>query len=302
MISSYAFFGALEQGFAFGLMVLGVYLTFRILDFPDLTVDGSLPLGAAISAVAITGGWSPEISIFFAMGAGFLAGMVTGILNTKFKILHLLASILTMISLYSINIRIMGRPNMALLGQDTIVDKFIDYTGLPAYQSTPILFALISIATVAVMIWFLKTEFGLTMLATGDNDQMAVSMGINKDMMIIFGVGLSNALVAASGALVAQNQGAADVNMGIGTIIAGLASVIIGETLFGKRNVSATMISALLGSVVYRVAIALALGLRLGDFSFTPSDLNLVTATLVVMALISPRLKAKILKVRGAAR
>ncbi len=302
MISSYAFFGALEQGFAFGLMVLGVYLTFRILDFPDLTVDGSLPLGAAVSAVAITGGWSPEISILFAMGAGFLAGMVTGILNTKFKILHLLASILTMISLYSINIRIMGRPNMALLGQDTIVDKFIELTGLPAYQSTPILFALISITIVAVMIWFLKTEFGLAMLATGDNGQMAVSMGVNKDMMIIFGVGLSNALVAASGALVAQNQGAADVNMGIGTIIAGLASVIIGETLFGKRNVSATMVSALLGSAVYRVAIALALGLRLGDFSFTPSDLNLVTAVLVVMALVSPRIKARLIKARGGTR
>lgn len=301
MISSYAFFGALEQGFAFGLMVLGVYLTFRILDFPDLTVDGSLPLGACVCAVAITDGWSPEISILFAMGAGFLAGMVTGILNTKFKILHLLASILTMISLYSVNIRIMGKPNMALLGQDTLIDKFIDFSGLPPYQATPILFAIISIVTVTILIWFLKTEFGLAMLATGDNSQMAVSLGINKDMMVIFGVGLSNALVAASGALVAQNQGSADVNMGIGTIIAGLASVIIGETLFGKRNISAAMISALLGSVVYRIAIALALGLRFGNFSFKPSDLNLVTATLVVVALVSPKLRAKLIKVRGAA-
>lgn len=296
MISLYAFYGALEQGFAFGLMVLGVYLTFRILDFPDLTVDGSLPLGACVCAVSITNGWSPEISILFAMAAGFIAGSVTGILNTKFKILHLLASILTMISLYSVNIRVMGKPNMALLDKDTIIDKFINFSGLPAYQATPVLFAIISVTAVIILIWFLKTEFGLAMLATGDNPQMAVSLGINKDMMVICGVGISNALVAASGALVAQNQGAADVNMGIGSIVAGLASVIIGETLFGKKNISVAMVSALLGSVVYRIAIALALGLRFGKFSFTPSDLNLITAILVVLALVSPRLKARFFK------
>jgi putative ABC transport system permease protein len=302
MISSYALFGALEQGFAFGLMVLGVYLTFRVLDFPDLTVDGSLPLGACVSAVAITNGWSPIVSIFFAMCAGFAAGAVTGILNTKFKILHLLASILTMISLYSVNIRVMGRPNIALLGKDTLIDEFLNFSGLPAYQATPILFAIISLIVVTILIWFLKTELGIALLASGDNPQMAVSMGINKDLMVIFGVGISNALVAASGALVAQNQGAADVNMGIGTVIAGLASVIIGETLFGKKNISMAMISALLGSLVYRVAIALALGLRFGDFAFTPSDLNLVTAALVVLALVSPRLKSKFVSNKRAAQ
>lgn len=294
-MTSYAFFGALEMGFAYGLMVIGVYLTFRVLDFPDLTVDGSLPLGAAVTAVCISSGYSPIIAIVFAACAGFLAGAVTGILNTKFKILHLLASILTMISLYSINLRIMGRPNMTLLGQDTVVDWFIEASGLPPYMSTPILFCIVCVIAVAVLIWFLHTELGLAFLATGDNKQMITSQGVNTDTVIIMGVGLSNALVAVSGSLVAQNQGAADVNMGVGTIIAGLASVIIGETLFGDKTITRALISALLGSVMYRVAIALALGLKLGDFSFTPSDLNLITALLVVTALVMPKMKKKFL-------
>ena len=296
----YAFFGALEQGFAYGLMVIGLYLTFRILDFPDLTVDGSLPLGASVSAVAITSGYSPLTSILMASGAGFLAGMVTGILNTKFKILHLLASILTMIALYSINLRIMGRPNMSLLGQETVVDRFRNLTGLLPQHSTPVLFAIVCFVIVAVLIWFMHTEQGLAFLATGDNMQMITSQGVNTDNVIIFGVGLSNALVAASGALVAQNQGAADVNMGVGTIIAGLASVIIGETVFGDKTISRALIAALLGSVLYRIAIALALGMKLGSFSITPSDLNLITAILVVFALVMPKMKRKFLAARGA--
>ncbi len=293
-MTSYALLGALEQGFAYGLMVIGVYLTFRVLDFPDLTVDGSLPLGAAVSAVAITSGYSPVIAIFMATCAGFVAGAVTGILNTKFKILHLLASILTMIALYSINIRIMGRPNMTLLGQDTVVDWFINMAGMPPYISTPILFAVICFMAVLLLIWFLHTELGLAFLATGDNMQMITSQGVNTDNVIIFGVGLSNAMVAASGALVAQNQGAADVNMGVGTIIAGLASVIIGETVFGDKTISRALFAALLGSVLYRIAIALALGLKLGSFSITPSDLNLITALLVIFALVMPKIKQKV--------
>ncbi|WP_207263452.1 ABC transporter permease [Desulfovibrio sp. Huiquan2017] len=295
----YAFFGAIEQGFAYGLMVIGVYLTFRVLDFPDLTVDGSLPLGAAVSAVAITSGYSPLLSIFMAAGAGFLAGMVTGVLNTKFKILHLLASILTMIALYSINLRIMGRPNMALLGQDTVVDWFNGFTGMLPQHSTPLLFGLICFAVVFVLIWFLHTELGLAFLATGDNAQMITSQGVNTDNIIIFGVGLSNALVAASGALVAQNQGAADVNMGVGSIVAGLASVIIGETVFGDKTITRALIAALLGSVLYRIAIGLALGLKLGSFAITPSDLNLITAILVVFALVMPKMKRQFLAGRS---
>lgn len=298
-MTSYAFFGALEQGFAYGLMVIGVYLTFRVLDFPDLTVDGSLPLGAAVSAVAVTSGYSPFLAIMMAAGAGFLAGMVTGILNTKFKILHLLASILTMIALYSINLRIMGRPNMALLGQNTVVDWFMELTGLLPYYSTPLLFFIICLVVVIILIWFLHTEQGLAFLATGNNMQMITSQGVNTDTVIIFGVGLSNALVATSGALVAQNQGAADVNMGVGTIIAGLASVILGETIFGDKTIGRALIAALLGSALYRIAIGLALGLKLGSFSITPSDLNLITALLVVVALVAPRMKRKFLAGRS---
>lgn len=288
----YAFFGALEQGFAYGLMVLGVYLTFRVLDFPDLTVDGSLPLGAAVSAVAITAGVHPYLSLFLALGAGFLAGMVTGILNTKFRILHLLASILTMIALYSINIRIMGRPNMTLLGKSTILDPFYAMDMSPSVAA-PILFGIVSVLAVIFLIWFLHTEFGLAMQATGDNKQMITSQGVNTHRVIIFGVGLSNGLVALSGAMICQNQGAADVNMGVGTIVAGLASVIIGETVFGSRSINRAIIAAVLGSIAYRLAIALALGLKMGRFSFTPSDLNLITAILVVAALTLPQVRAR---------
>jgi len=291
-MSWYAFSGALEMGFAYGLMVLGVYLTFRVLDFPDLTVDGSLPLGAAVSAVSITHGVHPYMSLVFALAAGFIAGMVTGILNTKFRILHLLASILTMIALYSINIRIMGRPNMTLLGQRTILDPLYAM-GLTPSVAAPILFGVVSILAVIFLIWFLHTEMGLAVLATGDNKQMITSQGVNTHLVIILGVGLSNALVALSGAMICQNQGAADVNMGVGTIVAGLASVIIGETVLGTRTINRAIVAALVGSITYRLAIALALGLKLGRFSFTPSDLNLITAILVVMALTLPQVRQR---------
>jgi putative ABC transport system permease protein len=290
----YAALGALEQGLVYGIMVIGVYLTFRILDFPDLTVDGSLPLGAALSAVAITSGINPYLSLVFAAAGGFIAGAVTAILNTKFKILHLLASILTMIALYSINIRIMGGPNIALIGSATIFDPVIKL-GVPAHLAGLLIFGGFAATVMSVVIWFLKTEFGQAVLATGDNPQMIVSLGVNTHFIIIVGVGLSNALVSLSGALIAQNQGAADVGMGIGTIIAGLASVIVGETIFGSSSITRAIIAAILGSTVYRLAIALALGLQWGDFSFSPSDLNLITALLVIAALIAPSIKKKVL-------
>ncbi|NNK93907.1 MAG: ABC transporter permease [Desulfobacterales bacterium] len=290
----YAALGALEQGLVYGIMVIGVYLTFRILDFPDLTVDGSLPLGAALSAVAITSGINPYLSLIFAAAGGFLAGAVTAILNTKFKILHLLASILTMIALYSINIRIMGGPNIALIGSATIFDPVIKL-GVPAHLAGLLIFGGFAVMVMSLVIWFLKTEFGQAVLATGDNPQMIVSLGVNTHFIIIVGVGLSNALVSLSGALIAQNQGAADVGMGIGTIIAGLASVIVGETIFGSSSITRAIIAAILGSTVYRLAIALALGLQWGDFSFSPSDLNLITALLVIGALIAPGIKKKVL-------
>lgn len=289
----YAAIGALEQGLVYGVMVVGVYLTFRILDFPDLTVDGSLPLGAAISAVAISSGINPYLSLLFAMAGGFLAGAVTAVLNTKFKILHLLASILTMTALYSINIRIMGGPNVALINSASVFDPVIAL-GVPAHLASLVVFTIFTLVVTGLLIWFLKTEFGQALLATGDNPQMIVSQGVNIHFVIIVGVGLSNALVAMSGALIAQNQGAADVGMGIGTIIAGLASVIVGETVFGSSSMTRAVIAAVLGSVVYRFAIALALGFEVGDFTFSPSDLNLITALLVIVALITPSIKQKV--------
>ncbi|MFW5730512.1 MAG: ABC transporter permease [Desulfonatronovibrionaceae bacterium] len=289
----YALLGALEQGLVFGIMALGVYLTFRILNFPDLTVDGSLPLGAGISAVAISRGMDPYLSLVLAFGAGYLAGMVTGILNTKLKILHLLASILTMIALYSVNIRVMNGPNVSLLGADTVLDPVFSL-GIPGYFASPLVFLFFVIIIVTGMALFLYTEFGQAMLATGDNPQMITTQGVNTHKMIILGVGLSNAMVALSGALVAQNQGAADVNMGVGTIVAGLASVIVGETIFGGSSLLRSIVAVILGSIVYRLAIALALGLELGGFSFTPSDLNLITAVLVVFALTMPQIKQRL--------
>lgn len=288
----YALLGAVEQGLVYGIMVLGVYLTFRVLSFPDLTVDGSLPLGAAVCAVAITSGIDPFLSLFLAMFAGFLAGMVTGFLNTKLGILHLLASILTMIALYSINIRVMSGPNVSLLGRDSILDPLMGF-GLPGYLSSIVLFSFIGAAIVIFLIWFLHSEFGQAMLATGDNPRMITSQGVNTHSVIIIGVGLSNAMVAFSGALIAQNQGAADVNMGVGTIVAGLASVIVGETVFGRGGIMRAVIAALLGSILYRLAIAMALSMKLGAFTFTPSDLNLITALLVILALTAPKIKAR---------
>ena len=292
-MTSYAFIGALEQGFLYGIMTLGVYLTFRVLEFPDLTVDGSLPLGAAVSAVAISSGIDPYLSVFLAMLAGFAAGTVTALLHTKLKIMHLLASILTMIALYSINIRILGGPNVSLLGVDTVVDPLIAW-GLVGYWAAPVVFGVIALATTVLLVWFLHTEIGQALLATGDNPQMITSQGINTDTTILLGVGIANAMVAVSGALVAQNQGAADVNMGVGTIIAGLASVIVGETLFGASTVARACLAAMLGSVVYRLAIALALGLKWGWFAFTPSDLNLITALLVIVALTAPHIRRRL--------
>lgn len=291
----YAAIGAVEQGFVYGIMVIGVYLTFRILDFPDLTVDGSLPLGASISAVAITNGMNPFLSLVFAAAGGFLAGVVTAVLNTKFKILHLLASILTMIALYSINIRIMSGPNIALLGSDTVFDAIIGL-GVPGQYAGVIIFGCFASMSALAIIWFLSTEFGQTVLATGDNPQMITSLGVNTHTVIIISVGLSNGLVALSGALVAQNQGAADVGMGIGTIIAGLASVIIGETVFGCNTIARAFIAAVLGSILYRLAIAVALGVNIGSFSFSPSDLNLITALLVIAALITPNIKRRLIQ------
>jgi putative tryptophan/tyrosine transport system permease protein len=292
-MSWYTFVGALEQGFIFGLMSLGVYLTFRVLDFPDLSVDGTLPLGAAVSAAIITGGGDPYVSLGAAFLAGTAAGAFTGIISTKLRILHLLAGILTMIGLYSINIRIMGAPNLTLLDKAVVFDSF-NGLGLPSFM-VPMLFALVTVILAKIALdLFLHTRFGLALRAVGDNPEMAPSQGINTHTAIIAGVALSNGLVALSGALLAQSQGSADVGMGVGTIIAGLAAVIIGEAFVGEQSLFRSTIGVIIGSVLYRLAIAAALSFRFGALSLTPSDLNLITALLVIVALTFPKLRQRL--------
>ncbi len=281
---------SLEQGLAFGIMALGVYITFRILDFPDLTVDGSLPLGAAVSAKLIVSGYNPFISIIFAILAGGVAGAITGILNTRFKIAPLLSGILTMTALYSINLRIMGRPNIPLLTEKTIFD-IIESLGLKYPWNNIIVLILLIILSKFLLDVFLKTQVGFALRATGDNPQMIRSMGINTDTMKMIGVIIANALVAFSGALVGQYQGFADVGMGIGTIVAGLASVIIGEVIVGEKSIFISTLGVIIGSILYRFSIALALTL-----GFAASDLKLLTAILVVIFLSTPKVK-KMIKV-----
>jgi putative ABC transport system permease protein len=270
-----------------------VFITFRVLDFPDLTVDGSLPLGAAVSSVLITKGVHPWLTLPPALAAGFVAGMVTGLLTTKLRILHLLASIMTMTALYSVNIRVMGgRPNIALIREPTVFDpvrEMVAGLGLDPHLTSSLVFVVLAAAAALFIIWLLKTEFGQALLATGDNPAMITSLGVDTSFAIVAGVGVSNALVALCGALVAQNQGAAEVGMGVGTIVAGLASIVVGETLLGSRRIAVRVASVLLGSVIYRLAIALALSLRI----FRPTDLNIVTACLVVAALCVPRIKER---------
>jgi putative ABC transport system permease protein len=276
---------SIEQGLVYAIMALGVYLTFRILDFPDLTVDGSFPLGAAVGAKLIVSGWNPVLAIIVASLCGLLAGVLTGILNTKLKITGLLSGILTMTALYSINLRVMGRANISLLGSNKIFELLTDL-GLSEGTSTFIFFLLVVVIVKLVIDWFLKTEVGLALRATGDNKQMVRSLGVNTDLTVILGLGLSNALVALSGALVAQYQGFTDVKMGIGMIIIGLASVIIGEAIIRNTNIKWATLGVVLGSLIYRLVITMALRMRLN-----PNDLKLITAILVIVALGAPAIK-----------
>jgi putative ABC transport system permease protein len=276
---------SLEQGLAYGLVALGIVITFRILSFPDLTVDGSFPLGAAVVARFITEGVSPVYGIFLAIAAGFVAGCCTGVLYTKLKINSLLAGILMMTVLYSFNLRIMGKSNIQLLTVDTFLTPL---ENLPMNRFIPIIafFFVVSFGVKILTDLFMHTQLGFAMRATGDNEQMIRALGVNTDNTTILGLGISNAFVALSGALVAQDQGFADVGMGIGMIVAGLASIIIGEALMGKHTVQRMTLAALIGSILYKEIISI--GLRLG---LAPTDLKLATGIMVILALGIPALK-----------
>lgn len=288
--------GAVSQGVLWSIMAVGVYITFRILNFADMTCDGSFAFGGCISATLIVNlGFDPFLSLIFATIAGMLAGMVTGLLHTKLKIPAILSGILTMIALYSINLRVMGgQSNTPLLGVDTIFKKVMNIlpnsiiSGIGNIQSWVVmcLGIVMSILVICLLYWFFGTETGCALRATGNNEFMVRALGENTDKMKILGLILGNGLVAFSGGLVAQSQGVADVGMGTGTIVIGLASIVIGEVLFGRvRAFGSRLFSVVIGSIVYRIIIAIVLQLGLKS-----SDLKLLTAVIVTLALSIPML------------
>lgn len=288
MLSQIAFYGALETGFVYALVAFSIFISFRVLDFPDLTVDGSFPLGAAVAATLIIGGWHPWAATLAAILAGMAAGAVTAFLNVKLKILNLLASILTMTALYSVNLRIMGKPNVALLGEETILTPWEQFS-LPYYMVSVLLFAVVVTAVFALLWFFMKSETGLAMRATGANPSMARAQGIATGAMIILGVSLANGMVGLAGALFAQSQGAADVTMGVGVIVIGLASLIGGEAIINPKTILKALIGCIVGAVIYRLAIAFALN---ADFiGLKAQDLNIITAILVTLAIVLPGAK-----------
>ena len=290
---------SVEEGLLFGILALGVYISFRVLSFPDLSVDGSYPLGAAVAGVMIFRGVNPFLTLPVAVLAGALAGLLTGFLHTKLKIAPLLAGILTMICLYSINLRVMGRPNISLspyLGHKTIV-SILKGLNLPlkSIYLIPLVFFLVVLVLKLLLDLFLHTELGLAIRATGNNEEMARAEGINTDITKLVGLSLSNGMVALAGALFAQYQGFADIGMGIGMIIAGLASVITGEALIRGRTISLITVQVVVGAIAYRLAIAAAL--KWGyNFGFKPTDLKLLTGLLVIIILAFPVVRAKIKK------
>ncbi|MFF2484063.1 ABC transporter permease [Paenibacillus sp. NPDC058071] len=271
--------GGIELGLIYALMALGVYITFRILDFPDLTVDQSFTTGAAVAAVMITNGVSPWVASLAGFGAGAVAGVLTGLLHTKGKINGLLSGIIMMIALYSINMRIMGKPNIGLLGSDIVTV----FSGVKVLVIMPIIVIVVKL----LLDLFFKTDMGLSLRATGDNERMIRSFGTNTDNTKILGIALSNGLVALSGSLIAQQSGFADITMGVGMIVIGLASVIIGEAIFGSRSVFQATLAVVLGAIIYRLIYALALR---SDF-LDASDLKLITAIIVIVALVIPTMQ-----------
>ena len=281
---------SIYEGLAYGMVALGVYITFRVLSFPDLSVDGSFPFGGAITAVLVINGINPWLATAAAFMSGCTAGLSTALLNTKLRINALLAGILMMVSLYSVNLLVMGRSNIPLLREITVFDHVAEFFGINTSLTLSICFmAVLTIVILVLLNWFLRTEIGLVLRATGDNEQMIRGLGGNTNMTTMLGVSMSNGFVALSGSLIAQNQGFTDVGMGIGMIVMGLASVIIGEGLFRPKGVTTILLAVFGGTFVYRLFISIAL--RLG---LPPTNLKLVTALLVVAALSIPFIRKKL--------
>ena len=274
------FLTSLQQGLVISLAVIGIYISFRILNFPDLTCDGSFALGGGLAAVLLGAGFNPYLGLVIVLAAGFLAGTCTGVLNSRFKINPLLAGILMMTMLYSINLRIMNRPNYPLLDFETILTP-IENMGDYMQVGLVVFFMLVVLFFKTLIDLFLKTEMGLVLISAGDNERMTQGLGFNTGRVKILGMGLSNALIAGSGALTAQYYGFADISMGIGIIIVGIAALIIGESLFHPKKVSVHTLAIILGTVIYYFIVSL--GLRMG---LAPTDLKIATALMVIAVLI----------------
>ena len=283
--------GALAQGLIWAIMAIGVYLTFRILDVADLTVDGTLGLGGAVCIMCMISGMNVWLSLLLAFGAGLLAGLVTGLFHTFMGIPAILAGILTQLSLYSVNLKIMGKANQAIN-----VDKYdllvsLRYIkGVPFYRNTILIVAVLMVVVIAILYWFFGTELGCAIRATGSNPAMSRAQGINTDMTKIIGLMLSNGIVALSSGLLAQYQGFADINMGRGAIVIGLAAVIIGEVVFGKisRNFAFSLLTVALGSIIYYLVLQVVLW-----FGLNSNDLKLLSAIVVAVFLAIPYMKRK---------
>ena len=269
----------IEQSLIFAIMVLGVYISFRILNFPDMTVDGTFPLGAAISAKLLTLGVNPYLTLLVALVAGAAAGVVTGLIHVKLKVKDLLAGILVMTALYSINLRVMGKSNIPLFEEDNIFNT--EY-------SMMITIVVLILISKFILDYLLKTKFGFALKALGDNENLIVSLGLNEEKYKIYGLMIANAFVAFSGAVLAQYQGFADVGMGTGIIVIGLASIIIGDTLFGKRRRFAGTTIVIIGSILYRGVIAVTLSMGMDA-----SDLKLITSVIVIVILWIQKQKDK---------
>ena len=292
-MTMYEIMGFFEIGLVFGILALGTFISFRVLRFPDLSVEGTFPMGAAVGAVLISGDCNPWVATLVAGGAGFLSGAITASLNVRFKIIPILAGILVAVALYSINLRIMGGPNKPLLGSETVFDAPARWLGQPSYITNVIVLVFTVLILKILLDLMFKTGFGYALRATGSNAEMAKAAGINVGMVTIIGLGIANALTAMSGALFAQIFGGADVYAGTGVIITGLASVIVGMSLFPSRTMALATLACVLGSITYRAAIGVALnadtlGLRASDLQFVTAAL--VTITLVVQAEKSGRL------------
>jgi putative ABC transport system permease protein len=280
------------EGLVFGLIAVGMYLTFRMINFPDLGVEGSFPFGGAVVAVLIVKGWNPFIATIAAAFAGSLVGVATSMLNTKLRIPALLCGIIMIVSLWSINLRVMGnRANISLLREETIFHKIADLVGISYGRiEVDILVALVlAVITFFVLNWFLCTQIGLALRATGDNEQMVRGLGSDTEMNIVIGCSIANGLVALAGAVICQAQGFSDVGMGIGILVMGLASVILGDAIFRPKGVTSMLLAATAGAFVYRLFITVAL--RMG---MPPGDLKLITGLLVTIALVIPFIRKKI--------